>query len=67
MEKSPFNLISKPNILMNCSPEFRSTLINTKSYRDLPDFHKNILEIALIHNISFISPLLPKSQKNLNG
>ncbi|TFG18722.1 MAG: hypothetical protein EU530_08410 [Promethearchaeota archaeon] len=58
-------LISKPNILMNCSPQFRTTLLNAKSYRDLSDFQKKIVEIALIHNISFISPLLPKNPKNI--
>ncbi len=58
-------LISKPNILMNCSPQYRTTLLNAKNYRDLPDFQKKILEIALIHNISFISPILPKNPKNI--
>ncbi|MHA1451504.1 MAG: DUF7347 domain-containing protein, partial [Promethearchaeota archaeon] len=58
------NLISKPNIIMNCSPQYRTALINAKGIRDLPEFHKKILEIALIHNISFISPIITKNPKN---
>ena len=58
------NLISKPNIIMNCSPQYRTELINAKLYRDLSDFCKKIIEIALIHNISFISPPHPHPKKS---
>jgi len=46
----------KPNLILNLSPEIRSTLIEAKLFRELPDLLKKILEIAPIHNITFISP-----------
>jgi DNA-binding HxlR family transcriptional regulator len=65
--KSKFlqSINSKPNILLNCSNAFRNTLIDTNTYRDLPNFHKKIMEIAMIHNITFISPRKLNQKKML--
>jgi DNA-binding HxlR family transcriptional regulator len=64
-EKLHAGLISKPNIIVNLSLEHRSALIDAKLFRDLSDFHKKIIEIAQIHNVSFITSPLGKQPKSL--
>jgi DNA-binding HxlR family transcriptional regulator len=59
----PSSLYSKPNLIINYSPNCRSTLVEAKSFSDLPELHKKILEIAPVHNISFVSPPNQKNQK----
>ncbi len=59
-EKNPIKLISKPNLLINLSSEFKSLYIETDVYRNLPEIQKRLLQIARVHNCSFINTPLTK-------
>jgi len=67
-ENDPFKLISKPNLLINLSQEIKSLYFETDVYRNLSEFQKRLLQIARVHNCSFInspSNTQANNQKNV--